>query len=43
MVETTAELEELQRAYNFLKVDLWERLVPCLEQLDMMVQITDNF
>ena len=42
-VEASAELEELQNAFQLSTEFLWERLVPCSEQLNLMVQIIDNF
>ena len=42
-VEATAELDELQHALGLSMELLWERLAPCAEQQDLMVQIIDNF
>ena len=43
MVQPTPELEELQYAFRLSLEFLWERLVPCSEQLNLMVQIIDNY
>ena len=43
LVEETPELEELQRAYDLPMKELWERLLPNLDQLDFVMEIVYNF